>query len=165
MLKNNLRVNNLYYQTNSNNTAAMSGRLGAGGKASSQTNLQSTISHSHATLAAGNAAMDAYNQHHSHKHHHHQHRRTTSSSKHSKQQQHGFAKNFLALDCSMATKTSHQAVKGPQSNEKAHQHQQQQKAQQVWNAKQQYENCCLNTQMLRGLDKSRSLSSCSQYNP
>ena len=34
MLKNNLRVNNLYYQTNSGNTAAMSGRL-SGAKAAS----------------------------------------------------------------------------------------------------------------------------------
>ena len=34
------------------------------------------------------------------------------------------------------------------------------------NAKQQYENCCLNTQIVRGAtDKSRSLSSCSQYIP
>ena len=94
MLKNNLRVNNLYYQTNTIGT-----RLG---KSNSSSNLQSTISQAHA-MAIANPAMDPYNQNQLH---HHKHRKTSSKqSSHNKQ--HGFAKNFqAALDCSIASKPS-----------------------------------------------------------
>ena len=79
---------------------------------------------------------------------------TTKQQRKAKSKQ-GFAKNFLSLDSSMH--------KGPSGVIKASTDPT--IAQQVMNAKQQYENCCLNTQMVRGpTDNSRSISSCSNYN-
>ena len=136
MMKNNLRINNLYYQTN--NTSQIKSGVKGGAPAT----------HSSSSLGSN---QDPYQ------------RRGTlnygSKPRKTKSKQ-GFAKsNYLSLDGSMAKTvvTQGQLMKAPEASTQAQQ--------QVWNAKLQYENCCLNTQMLRGMDKSRSLSSCSQYNP